>query len=242
MLAWFQACGRIPLIQELYCMQKHILIVEDEIEVANSVANFLNRSGYTVSHLEQGDLVADFVAKRPVDLVLLDVMLPGMDGMQVCQQLRASSDIPIFMLTACTEDAQRLQGLELGADDYICKPFSAPELVLRIKNFLNRFAQSHSIPQLVLNLNEYKVSYSGQTIELTRAEFELINMLQKSPNQAFSREQIIDGIYQDYRIVGDRTVDTHIKNLRKKLKTLSPEHEFIQAVYGVGYRYVAISE
>ncbi len=220
-------------------MTRHILIVEDEVEVAKSVANFLNKSGYSVSHLERGDLVADFMANNSVDLVLLDVMLPGLDGMQVCQQLRSSSDVPIFMLTACAEDSQKLKGLELGADDYICKPFSAPELMLRVKNFLNRFAKEQPEPGLLLNPNEYNVSYQGQKVELTRSEFELIGMLQKSPNQAFTREQILNGIYQDYRIVSDRTVDTHIKNLRKKLKTISADHEFIQAVYGVGYRYVA---
>tara|TARA_Y100000034_G_C6834559_1_gene377037 strand:+ start:67 stop:747 length:681 start_codon:yes stop_codon:yes gene_type:complete len=221
-------------------MQEHILIVEDEVEVAKSVANFLNKSGYCVSHLESGDLVEPFMAENNVDLVLLDVMLPGMDGMQVCQMLRAQSDVPIFMLTACSEDSQKLKGLELGADDYICKPFSAPELILRIKNFLNRFAKERPSPGLLLNSNEYNVCYLGQKIELTRSECELIGMLQRSPNQAFTREQILDGIYQDYRIVSDRTVDTHIKNLRKKLKTVSPEHDFIQAVYGVGYRYVEL--
>lgn len=219
-------------------MQEHILIVEDETEVANSLANFLNKSGYAVSHLERGDSVAAFMRKNRVDLVLLDVMLPGLDGMQVCQQLRANTDVPIFMLTACTEESQKLQGLELGADDYICKPFSAPELMLRIKNFLNRFSKPKPEPTLRLNANEYCVRYLEQCIELTSSEFELITMLQSSPHQAFTREQILNGIYQDYRIVSDRTVDTHIKNLRKKLKAISPEHDFIQAVYGVGYRYV----
>jgi two-component system response regulator BaeR len=139
-------------------MQGHILIVEDEVEVAN----FLNKSGYWVSHFERGDLVEPFIAENNVDLVLLDIMLPGMDGMQVCQMLRAQSDVPIFMLTACSEDSQKLKGLELGADDYICKPFSAPELILRIKNFLNRFAKERPSPGLLLNSNEYNVCYLGQ--------------------------------------------------------------------------------
>lgn len=143
-------------------MQKHILIVEDEVEVAKSVSNFLNKSGYQVSHLERGDLVEAFVEENEIDLVLLDVMLPGMDGMQVCQMLRTKSDLPIFMLTACTEDSQKLQGLELGADDYICKPFSAPELILRVKNFLNRFAKERPSPSLLLNPNEYHVCYLGK--------------------------------------------------------------------------------
>lgn len=220
-------------------MPKHILIVEDEVEVAKSIANFLVKSGYRVSHLERGDLVISFVAEQTVDLILLDVMLPGLDGMQVCQQLRTHSDVPIFMLTACSQDSQKLKGLELGADDYICKPFSAPELMLRISNFLKRFGAAQQPAGLLLHPNEYSVSYGGQSADLTRSEFELIGMLQKSPNQAFSREQILNGIYRDYRVVSDRTVDTHIKNLRKKLKAISAKHEFIQAVYGVGYRYVA---
>lgn len=224
-------------------MKHHILIVEDDIDVANSVANFLKKSGFQVSHLERGEHVIDYFNQHSISLVLLDVMLPGMDGFAVCQQLRIISDVPIFMLTACSAESQRLQGLELGADDYISKPFSAPELVLKVKNFLKRFDQtsanftevSHG---LVANLNEYTARYDGQPIELTRAELELIALLQKSPNQAFTREQILNNIYNDYRDVSDRTVDTHIKNLRKKLKKVSPGHDFIQAVYGVGYRYV----
>ena len=221
-------------------MKEHILIVEDEIEVANSVCNFLSKFGYQVSHIERGDRVAKFLAKQAVDLILLDVMLPGLDGMEVCRQVRTYSDVPIFMLTACSEDSQKLEGLELGADDYICKPFSAPELVQRIKNFLNRFAKQKPSPQLKLNDQEFNANYLEHHISLTTSEFELIALLQKSPNRAFTRDQILNSIYKDYRIVSDRTVDSHIKNLRKKLKRVSPEHDFIQAVYGVGYRYVEL--
>ncbi|GEA13384.1 response regulator [Alteromonas sp. KUL49] len=217
---------------------KHILIVEDEVDVADSVKNFLHKAGFKTSHLESGEPVIEFVNSTPVDLILLDIMLPGMSGLEVCKGLRSFSNIPIFMLTACAEESQRLEGLELGADDYISKPFSAPELVLRVTNFLKRFGGGEPTLGLSVNKDEFSASFNGEKIGLTKAELELIALLQKRPNQAFTREQILNSIYSDYRDVSDRTVDTHIKNLRKKLKAVSPEHEYIQAVYGVGYRYV----
>lgn len=220
-------------------MSDHILVVEDELEVANSLCNFLKHSGFSVSHIDNGGEVEAFCKANKVDLVVLDVMLPVLTGFDVCQKLRANSDIPIFMLTACTDESQRLEGLELGADDYICKPFSAPELVLRIKNFLQRFHKAQVEDNINLKMDEFVVTYRGQRIELTKSEMELFHLLKKHPNKAFSRDRILDHIYQDYRVVSDRTVDTHIKNLRKKLKTISPEHDFVQAVYGVGYRFVA---
>lgn len=218
--------------------KKHILIVEDEVDVADSVRNFLHKAGFETSHLESGEPVTDFVSSTTVDLILLDIMLPGMSGLEVCKALRSFSNIPIFMLTACAEESQRLEGLELGADDYISKPFSAPELVLRVTNFLKRFGRSEPELGLSINKDEFSASFKGEKIGLTKAELELIALLQKRPNQAFTREQILNSIYSDYRDVSDRTVDTHIKNLRKKLKSVSPQHEYIQAVYGVGYRYV----
>lgn len=217
---------------------RHILIVEDELDVADSVKNFLHKAGFETSHLESGEPVIEFVNSTPVDLILLDIMLPGMSGLEVCKGLRSFSNIPIFMLTACAEESQRLEGLELGADDYISKPFSAPELVLRVTNFLKRFGGGEPTLGLSVNKDEFSASFNGEKIGLTKAELELIALLQKRPNQAFTREQILNSIYSDYRDVSDRTVDTHIKNLRKKLKAVSPEHEYIQAVYGVGYRYV----
>jgi len=222
-------------------MSKHILVVEDELDVAKSISNFLQNAGFGVSHLERGDEVEEFCSKNNVDLVLLDIMLPGLDGMAVCSRLRTKSDVPIFMLTACIEESQRLQGLELGADDYICKPFSAPELVARIQNFFRRFARVEPCRGLVLDKNENIARYDNNEIRLTKSEIELISVLQRHPNQAFTRNQILDNIYRDFRIVSDRTVDTHIKNVRKKLKDISPEHDFIQAVYGIGYRYVVQS-
>ena len=160
-------------------MKKHILIIEDEVEVANSIAKFLVKSGFEVSHLEQGELAVNFCQTHTVDLVLLDIMLPGIDGLAVCKQLRTISDIPIFMLTACTTENQRLQGLELGADDYISKPFSAPELVLRIQNFLKRFGDNAPQQELVININEYTASFDGKSLDLTKTELELITLFKK---------------------------------------------------------------
>ncbi|WP_158525326.1 response regulator [Glaciecola sp. KUL10] len=219
-------------------MRKHILVVEDELEVAKSICIFLRNAGFRVSHLERGDEVELFYEQHQVSLIVLDVMLPGLDGMEVCRRIRTKSDVPIFILTACSDESQRLSGLKLGADDYICKPFSAPELVVRIQNFLRRFDSANLNDSLILNKDSNSVSRKGNSVTMTKSEIELVMMLKRRPNQAFTREQILDGIYSDYRDVTDRTVDTHIKNIRKKLKIISPNHEFIQAVYGVGYRFV----
>ncbi len=221
-------------------MNKHILIVEDEKEVAHLVSKFLTKAGFTSTHLDKGDLVLPYVLEHNPNLVLLDIMLPESDGIAICHSIRKLSNVPIFMLTARVSEKERLLGLEIGADDYICKPFSAAELVLRIRNFLTRFDAEPKGRGLVLDFISLKVSYASKSIQLTPSEFELIRLLQQQPGIPFSRETIMNRIYKDYRVVSDRAVDSHVKNLRKKLKGIFPEHDFIQAQYGAGYRYVEI--
>lgn len=219
-------------------MNKHILIVEDENDVAQLVSRFLSKAGFTSTHLDNGEQVVPYVMEHKPNLILLDLMLPNTDGISICQAIRKFSNVPIFMLTARVSEAERVKGLEVGADDYICKPFSAAELVLRVKNFLTRFDLEPSSQGLVLESASLEASFSGNSIPLTPSEFELIKLLQQQPGIPFSRETIMDRIYKDYRVISDRSVDSHVKNLRKKLKTISLDHDFIQARYGAGYFYV----
>jgi two-component system response regulator BaeR len=177
---------------------------------------------------------------NPTDLIVLDLMLPGRDGLDICRELRSFSSVPIIIITARIEEIDRLLGLELGADDYICKPFSPREMVARVKAVLRR-QQTQSIDALVsplkLDPHSFRVLAEGHEVELTTVEFQLFQALHQQPGRIFSRSKLMDLIYQDQRIVSDRTIDSHIKKLRKKLADLIPDQELIHSVYGAGYRY-----
>ena len=169
-------------------------------------------------------------------------MLPGCDGLDICRELRRFSAVPIIIITARVEEIDRLLGLELGADDYICKPFSPREMVARVKAVLRRLqAQTTDAPigtvRLKLDRHSFRVRAEGQEVELTTVEFQLLQALYQQPGRIFSRSKLMDLIYQDQRIVSDRTIDSHIKKLRKKLDELLPNQELIHSVYGAGYRY-----
>lgn len=183
-------------------------------------------------------LVTDYVQRHCPALVLLDLMLPGKDGLSVCRELRASSQIPVVMLTARVDEIDRLLGLELGADDYICKPFSPREVVARIKAVLRRTQQAgeNSKPS-ALQLDEEKMQarIHGKRIELTPVEFRLLRALSLRPGHVLSRTKLIDVLYNDHRIVSDRTVDSHIKNLRRKITEANDGNDPVSSVYGLGY-------
>jgi len=217
-----------------------ILIVEDEIKLAGLMADYLHNAGYKTHCLHDGLAVLPWLKHNPTNLVLLDLMLPGQDGLSLCREIRRLSDVPIIMVTAKVEEIDRLLGLELGADDYICKPFSPREMVARVKAVLRRppLAAAHPDSQgLQLDAQRFRVRFGTQETELTAIEFQLLQTLYQQPGRIFSRSQLMDLIYQDQRIVSDRTIDSHIKKLRKKLTELSPETELIHSVYGAGYRY-----
>lgn len=218
-------------------MARHILIVEDEPDMASMIVRFLEKAGYKVSHIDDGLAVLPFIKSQRPDMVLLDLMLPGKDGISICKALREFSDIPVIMVTARTSEAERLIGLDIGADDYICKPFSANELVMRVNVYFRRVDGRMGQKGLQLNQDTLRISYEGNSLELTAIEFALLQFLQNKPGTIYSRNFIMDNIYKDYRIVSDRTVDSHIRNLRKKLKQLAPDKEFVHSVYGAGYRY-----
>lgn len=223
-------------------MKKNILIVEDEAKLAQLLVDYLQAAGFKVQSLANGLEVLPWFAQHPVDLILLDVMLPGLDGLEIVKQIRQVSTVPIIMITARVEEIDRLLGLELGADDYICKPFSPREVVARSKAVLRRSytdatGLQPAAPQLLLDGGSFGVVARGGQIILTSVEFHLLEVMYRQPGRIFSRVQLIDKIYQDHRIVSDRTVDSHIKKLRKKLLELLPDMELIHSVYGAGYRY-----
>jgi len=218
----------------------HILIVEDELKLARLQADYLQNAGFNTDCLSNGLEVLPWLKANHTDLILLDVMLPGCDGLEICRKLRSFSTVPIIMITARIEEIDRLLGLELGADDYICKPFSPREMVARVKAVLRRL-QAHTtqaLPSaLKLDPHSFRVLAEGHEVELTTVEFQLLLALYQQPGRIFSRSKLMDLIYQDQRIVSDRTIDSHIKKLRKKLADLLPDQELIHSVYGAGYRY-----
>lgn len=221
-----------------------ICLIEDEIDLANLMADYLRASDFQVVVFNRGDDAHRWLQENEPALILLDLMLPGMDGLQICKHQRKSSAVPIIMMTAKVEEIDRLLGLELGADDYICKPFSAREVVARVKAVLRR---SYSTPQnptvasVPVSVDEQCMSVRifDRPVELTSVEFQLFSLLYSQPGRIFSRQYILDNIYQDYRVVGDRTVDGHIKKLRKKLNEANDQFDLIRSVYGSGYKYEA---
>ena len=221
--------------------EKLILIVEDEPKIAALLADYLRvQGGFNSKIIDRGDeAMRQFQSVQP-DLVLLDLMLPGLDGIEVCKQMRALSQVPIIMVTARVEEIDRLLGLELGADDYICKPFSPREVVARVKAVLRRSEKGNSgklSHGLEMDGEKFIAWLNGVALPLTPVEFALLQMLSNHPGRVFSRDQLMNGMYSDYRVVSDRAVDTHVKNLRKKLAGASGIKNMIKSVYGLGYRY-----
>jgi len=217
-----------------------ILIVEDEPKLAQLLHEYLTQANYRTHTIENGLDVIPWVEFNTPSLILLDIMLPGKDGMAICNEIRSFSQVPIIMVTARVEEIDRLLGLELGADDYICKPFSPREVVARIKAVLRRsqFQDFNDVDQDVFLIDEekYQASYHGNLLGLTVVEFRLLKKLLSRRGKVFSRDQLLDQLYDDHRIVNQRTIDTHVKNLRKKLESIAPEENAIRSVYGVGYK------
>ncbi|MCP5143011.1 MAG: response regulator [Gammaproteobacteria bacterium] len=221
-------------------MNPRILIVEDEPKLASLLADYLRQSGYDTHHIANGSEVEDWVKAERPDLILLDLMLPGKDGLSIARDLRRTSEVPIIMVTARVEEIDRLLGLELGADDYICKPFSPREVVARVKTVLRRLQRpaAEAVDDgVTLDASRLQVSAGGSSLELTAVEFHLFATLHAEPGRIYSRDQLMDRIYPDNRIVSDRTIDSHIKKLRRKLESLLPGEELIHSVYGAGYKY-----
>ncbi|MFK3775144.1 response regulator [Pseudomonas sp. NPDC089406] len=212
-----------------------ILLVEDEPKLAALVADYLRAGGHEVEHLADGLAVLPAVRQGHYDLMLLDLMLPGRDGLDICRELRSFSQMPLIMMTARVDEIDRLLGLELGADDYICKPFSPRELVARVKALLRRSGAQAPALGLELDARAFQARYKGVLLDLTPVEFRMLAALAARPGQVLSRDQLMNHIYQDHRVVADRTVDSHVKNLRRKLVAVTPGQDPVRSVYGVGY-------
>ncbi len=227
-----------PVTAEASTALSPVLIVEDEPELANLLRDYLQASNFDTKIIHNGLEVIPWVVKYNPRIVLLDLMLPGKDGLEICKEIRAFSNIPVMMITAKVEEIDRLLGLELGADDYICKPFSPREVVARVKAILRRIEPAQTVQCLIeVDNRGLKVLAQGHDTELTVVEFQLFSLLFDEPGRIFSREQIMSGIYNDYRVVSDRTIDSHIKKVRKKLEQFLPDSEVIFSVYGAGYKY-----
>ncbi len=223
-----------------------ILVVEDEPKMAALLLDYLRLAGHEPHWLDDGRAVEPYVREHAPDLVLLDLMLPGRDGLEVCRGLRGFSEVPIVMLTARVEEADRLAGLDCGADDYICKtPFSPREIVARVKAILRRSrrmpapsaaAAPAGEPVLRIEVEAYRAYFHGVLLDLTPVEFRLLRTLASAPGHVFSRDVLLTKLHHDYRAVTDRAVDSHIKNLRRKLAQADADSDPIRAVYGVGFR------
>ncbi len=228
-------------------MSREILVVEDEIKIAKVLEDYLVSAGYRVSCLDRGDLVLSQVKQSQPILILLDIMIPGMNGLDVCRGIRQFSNVPIIMITARVEEIDRLLGLELGADDYICKPFSPREVVARVKAVLRRTISSDApktlaAAGLVMIEETRRALAGGIELRLTPCEYGLLKMLISHPDRIFSRNELINAV-QGYSFEGyDRTIDSHVKNLRKKIAKCLPDKEIISTIYGVGYKLNSVPE
>lgn len=223
-------------------MKPLILIVEDEIKLAELLRDYLEREGFATEIFHDGRSARDWLKSQQADLILLDLMLPGIDGLTLCREVRKTMTTPIIMTTARVEEIDRLLGLELGADDYICKPYSPREVVARIKAVLRRVdpVQNDGVgdrAELVLLEHSNRVYVGERGCELTAIEMRLLQALKSQPGRIFSRDQLMNAVYSDGRLVSDRTIDSHIKNLRQKLNRLADDRDFVRSVYGAGYKY-----
>ena len=224
-------------------MKETILVVDDEPKIIRLARDYLEKSGFTVLTSGDGQQALTMARQERPDLIVLDLMLPGLDGLDVCRAIRRESDVPIIMLTARAEEADQLIGLELGADDYITKPFSPRALVARVRALLRR-AQGSLLQEetlkagdLELDLRRKQLNLNGKIIHLTRSEFLLLETLAKHPGQPLSREQLLESLHDVVYDGVDRSVDSHIKNLRRKIELDSTDPVYIQTVYGFGYKF-----
>lgn len=231
--------------------QPRILVVDDEERIRRLVRMYLERSGFEVTEAEDGKEAVEIALTEPFSLIILDLMLPSMDGRDVCAQIRQQSEVPIMMLTAAGDEMNRIHGFELGADDYVVKPFSPRELIMRVKALLKRTGETEyargepqqalNFPSLVIHIDARRVEAEGHEVALTPKEFDLLVYMAQRPDKVFSREELLRDVW-NYQFYGDqRTVDTHIKRLREKIGQASTlVSQYIVTVWGVGYKFEVV--
>jgi two-component system response regulator BaeR len=218
---------------------RRILVVEDNPAIAQLLVDYLRVAGFEVQALGDGLKALQAIEQAPPDVLVLDLMLPGLDGLALCRAVRRFCDVPILMVTARVDEVDRLLGLDTGADDYVCKPFSPREVVARVKALLRRAegrVTTAAKPWLIDDA-ALRIAWRGQWLPLTPLEFRMLRLLLSRPGQVFSRAQLLDMVHHDLRDVSDRAIDTHVKNLRRKIEAVEPGCDCISSVYGVGYRF-----
>lgn len=216
-----------------------VLVVEDDRKISDLLLNYLRVEGYEATAVYDGREAVQQISQRAPDAVILDWMLPGLDGIGVCKAVRAFSDVPILMLTARVDELDRLLGLDTGADDYVCKPFGPREVVARVRALLRRASgRVIALPQpWLVEEASFRISWLGQWLPLTRIEFMVFRTLLARPGRVFSRAQLLSSVHDSQRDISDRAIDTHVKNLRKKVQAIDPGSDCIASVYGLGYRF-----
>lgn len=220
---------------------RRILIVEDDLRIADMLDNYLKAQGYATTVVSNGLQVVPEIQRMEPAVMLLDIMLPGQDGVEVCREVRRFSSVPIIMVTARIDEIDRLIGLEVGADDYVCKPFSPREVVARIKALLRR-AEGRlgaAVPEHGFRVddNAMRIAWQDHWLPLTPLEFRLMKRLLSRPGHVFSRAALLESVHEDFRDTTDRAIDSHIKNLRRKISKARPQGSAIVSVYGMGYRF-----
>ena len=215
-----------------------VLVVEDDGKIARVLIDYLRAEGFASIHQSNGAEAVKCARDAHPTAMLLDLNLPGLDGVEVCRQVRQFSSVPIIMLTARVDEVDRLLGLETGADDYVCKPFSPREVMARVKAQVRRAQGRLTAQQLPWQVDDaqLRIAWRGQWLNLTPLEFRMLRLLLNQPGRVFSRAQLLDSVHADLRDVSDRAIDSHVKNLRKKIQAIEPDAECIASVYGVGYR------
>ncbi|HCV05373.1 response regulator [Pseudoalteromonas sp. APAL1] len=223
--------------------KQHILVIEDEVKIAELIEKYLYLEGFKTSLIHDGNCALDAVNELNPDLIILDIMLPGTNGIELCSKIRQYSDVPIIMLTARVEEIDHLIGFDVGADDYVTKPFKPKELMARVKAILKRRRMPSSKPStftagnIIVDPSEYKVLVKNEELKLTINEFSLLKILIASPNKVFSRQDLLTMTQGKYFESYERSIDSHIKNLRKKLTQADPDSHYIESIYGVGYKF-----
>jgi two-component system, OmpR family, response regulator BaeR len=220
---------------------RRVLVVEDDAKIAQVLLDYLRNEGFDAESVADGKLALQQIEQAPPALVILDLMLPGLDGIGVCRAVRQFSDVPILMLTARVDEVDRLLGLDTGADDYVCKPFSPREVMARVRALVRR-ADGRIVAAVLpwaVDEEALRIAWRGQWLALTPLEFRMLRRLLSRPGRVFSRAQLLDVAHADLRDVSDRAIDSHIKNLRRKIQAVEAGCECVASVYGVGYRFDA---
>lgn len=218
---------------------RRVLVVEDDPRIALLLLDYLRAEGFAAETIADGQLALSTIKQTPPDVLILDLNLPRLDGVSLCRAVRAFSDIPILMLTARVDELDRLLGLNSGADDYVCKPFSPREVMARVQALLRRAERRTGAEEKpwAIDDNALRIAWRGQWLSLTPVEFRMLRHLFSQPARVFSRAQLLDSAHGELRDVSDRAIDTHVKNLRRKLQAIHPDDDCIASVYGVGYRF-----